>query len=263
MFSRFKNGHAYDNAEDTSWEEVERTLNDEESVSRASHILTDEKADSREDGTEEFNNAMNPDESYECVDNDGGRVTQVKIEIDGGEIDTMDFPAIRRAFGYEEQLYSNIELQEGKENDSDEDTIGELIIRYAQIEEGSAEGNASWDDRDQDLPCLFRMQNDISEQNNVSEDNDRNQETDISDFSMDSELERQREISGELFDYIDSINAYAEEIISNREREFCKLNSPKEYDPYNLDFNNRYDDTEEVLSSTPEISMLPKYTLGD
>jgi len=184
------------------------------------------------------------------------------IEFDGSTVDLSDFPALRMAQGEPEGTQLQEEMpEEHIEDTGEEGDLSALILKYAQMddEEGAAQIE-QLPDIQEELPYLFRIEH--KEENTEQSCEDQSEEP-SDEFTMESELALQKEISGELFEYIQTINSNAEELIRGREEKYRQSKESKVYDPYNLAFNSRYDDTEEVLDSTPEIPMAPKYKLED
>lgn len=178
------------------------------------------------------------------------------IEFGDNSVDLSEFPALRMAIGAEEPEEPEITMPETVYV-SEEERISDLVSYYAGLDDEAAEESPELPDAPQEeIPELFRAAA-RGEDYPVQQTEEEYRE----DFTMESELALQREISGELFDYIDTIRTSAEELIRDRDLDYARVKTGKEYDPYNLSFNNRYDDTEEVLRETPEISLLPKYKL--
>lgn len=182
------------------------------------------------------------------------------IELDGGMIDVSDFPALRLVFDQEEVAVSPLpeekptELIEYTAQSDGEDGLSWLIRRYAELDEQEeAARQAETEETDEpgdEIPELFRV-GDRGEAVPLEEE-----EEEPDDFTMEGELQKQRHISGELFEYISTIESDQAENKRQRERTSVRI---KKYDPYNMNFNNRFDDGTDELENTPEISIPQKY----
>lgn len=191
--------------------------------------------------------------SYEADDKDSDGINTA--------IDATAFPAIRLAYGLDTD-----EQPEEKQAETDEYITAvldedewrmELINYYAGMDDEEPDETAPAISAEDSLPELFRQQPVSDNQRSAADEEEQ------TEFTMESELELQRTISGELFSYIDTIEQDSRSLIRQREMARAAAAQPKKLDPYNLNFNNRYDDLEEVLSNTPEISLKPKFEMEE
>jgi len=178
---------------------------------------------------------------------------------DNDLFDLSAFPAMqmaRRAIDHKQPENSTHIEEEYFAEANGENELSQLVRRYADIENE----NKNSDPDLTDLPALFRQ---------GTKKNDRTNElpreevpdTQAEDFVMATELEKQKEISGELFDFIDCIVSNTEQMSDKREQTIRESAKEIVVDPYNTTFNDRFDDTEEILNTTAEISLAPKYKM--
>ncbi len=169
--------------------------------------------------------------------------------------DIRAFPAMRMARGTVDQTRSE-SSDHTKEYPTGENELSQLVRRYAELEDK----NEYVDTDTTDLPTLFRQNMEKNDRTDEFPGEDL-QDTQAEEFVMETELERQQAISGELFDFIDCIVSDTEQMSIKRQQ--MNRESTKEIvvDPYNTTFNDRFDDTEEILSTTAEISLAPKYKM--
>jgi len=192
----------------------------------------------------------------------GGQMPAQKLDPDfTGGIDVTQFPALRMAFGRNDDEQRDVPMEEYTAESDGEDGLSQLIRRYAELDEREEKAaQTAHKESGDDLPELFRQQS--AEESIGEEQKPPEEEIPQEEFSMESETLKQQEISGELFDYIDTITSDTNSMI--RQLDTGKISDPVvRYDPYNVSFNNKYDDTDEILSNTPEISLAPKYELND
>lgn len=256
MFNRHKKDPLINSAEDRQdvpdWEEVELGADNDDAIPQIPRQKSSEdetpyplRYSFRNDGSDGMTVIAGDRES---------------IRINDEDIAIGDFPALRMAFRTEQPAPEPEEADAlAPENGASQD-MDELIRRYARMDEEEEPEQIDEEPvQEEELPDLFR-----AEQNSAGKFEEE-LETDEprTVFTMESELQLQREISGELFEYIDSIKLEAEDLIRRRARDRVTARQATAYDPYNLHFNNRYDDTEDILESTPEISMEPKYRMDD
>jgi len=260
MFRKNKNADACDTVDILEWEEIERQEGIDESVEYPAPAV--EKIEYEEEPT---GAVAEPAYYYDVLNDIGSDRILGAIELDNEAVELIHFPALRMALGVDRYAAEEQEHAEVMETASADNgyEISELVMRYAQLDDGEEEPEPieALTDGQEELPFLFRIKPGRENVEQMSEDETEQVVTD--EFSMETELELQREISGELFDYIDEIHMTAEEIMRTGGRDYERVAKDSMYDPYNFSFNNRYDDTEEVLSSTPEISMEPKYKLEE
>ncbi len=176
------------------------------------------------------------------------------IDGEDGLLDIASFPALRIAYGLDTPESVRVPVFEQEEELDEEERRQRLILKYAEEADEQPESEASV--QAETLPALFRFEPTVER-----DETEVPQENESEEFTMESEIEKQREISGELFEYISAIESDARTLISQREQDRKKAGQPKAYDPYNANFNSRYDDTEQVLEETPEIPIKPKFQL--
>jgi len=200
-------------------------------------------------GVEEITSKLVRDEERLSV----GEPKPVCIEDD--LLDIKSFPALRIAYGLDdpesgqEPVFSHVE-------ELDEEEIRQrLIQKYA--EEADEQMSAQMEMPAEDLPALFRIEPKAEAEEGIL------LQEEPEEFTMESEIAKQQEISGELFEYIGAIESDANALIRQREQDRAKERRTKAYDPYNAQFNSRYDDTDKVLEETPEIPIKPKYQMED
>lgn len=182
----------------------------------------------------------------------------------GEIIDISQFPAFRMAFGHDEPAEPRPEqpIEEYTAETDGEDGLSWLIRRYAELDEqekASEETAANLTENGEELPELFRSR---PAAQHAAPDTQPQEPEQPEEFTMESEILKQRTISGELFEYIDTIESDA----NSRVRETVQVRAKaaaRPYDPYNTQFNSKFDDSEDVLNNTPEIPLTPKYELKD
>lgn len=184
------------------------------------------------------------------------------LDLDGGILDPNLFPALRMAFeskgmSQKPEQMDDQELEEYIGESDGEDGLSSLILRYAELDEQDRVEEQA-EHIDKDLPLLFRTVEKEDEEFSIDPPPEETEE-----FSMQSELQKQSVISGELFEYIDIIKNDAENLIRRREQERDIKGAKRQYDPYNMSFNSRLDDSDEVLEVTPEIPIPLKYDIFD
>ena len=201
--------------------------------------------------------AYEPVEEIDAAEDEGIFLDEQAIPLD-------QFPALRMAyeiFEPHDQPHSaqpDADLPEYVAESDGEDGLTQLIMRHAQLaeqEEAQAQEELLTQPAEY-IPELFRAG---AERPDTPETQPGDQQPD-EEFTMESELLKQRQISGELFDYIDVINSDALDLIRQREQSKASQCS-RPYDPYNMQFNNRYDNRESVLENTPEIELAPRFEL--
>ncbi len=257
MFKKKSGAIPSDIIEGPEWEEVEGQITEEQQGPAVESVDYEGEPVS----AMHFSEFISDNSGAHCNDV-AGSVSAGSIEFDGNVFNLNDFPALRMVHGtgVESAEQTNDTPSEKVGTDAEYD-MSELIMRYAAVEDSEENGQESAEeavnDSGEELPSLFRLEYRQVTDGFTRETSDAQQE----DFTMESELETQREISGELFEYIDTIRQNAVKVIREKSRKTDVSDMAKCYDPYNLSFNNQYDDTDEVLSNTPEIPMNPKYKL--
>jgi|GEM_PF-1969967 len=198
----------------------------------------------------------------------GRQAGSYSAQASGADVDLSEFPAMRMAFGMHTEAHEHSRphaeeiLSEDYYPDEPEDGLSPLIRRYAMLDEAIADTQPEQTaaEQEEDLPLLFAQRNPV-EQEKPDENEEAETEDEEEAFSMESEAEKQRAISVELFDFIENIVTDTEKQVSGIGIGKNKNEKKARFDPYNTDFNDRFNDREEVLRSTPEISLKPKYSM--
>lgn len=183
------------------------------------------------------------------------------------ELDTLSFPALKQAY----LTFGNIDIDSEPPESSPEDEeapvkLSELpederrryIERLAEPDDEEPEGaDEAADGEEEPLPSLFTARIEAEPKKNDDEDEDCDEE-----ITVEGELEKQKELSTELFGYIDQLANETRQAV-RRHSSGAEAAAEKKRDPYNLLFNSRYDDADSILDSIAEIPMPDSYGMGE